>query len=104
MITLVKATPTIVEEAFIFYRELFLPLTDIAARRHSGAPSKVYQWLGPRCRQKITRKNFANRPPNFHSGSKSAKFGLDSQNQSPLTGSSFETEQHIENLKHASGA
>ena len=40
----------------------------------------------------------------FTQGSKSAKIGLDSQNQSPLTGSSFETEQHIGNLKHVSGA
>ena len=81
-----------------------MPRTDIAARRRSGAPSKVYQWLGLRCRQKVTGKNFANRPLNFYRGSKSAKFGLDSQNQSPLTGSSFETEQHIGNLKHVSGA
>ena len=102
---LVKATPTIVGEAFIFYLWTFsLQRTDIAARRRSGAPSKVYQWLGPSCRQKVTRKNFANRPPNFYRGSKRAKFGLDSQNQSPLTGSSFETEQHIGNLKHVSGA
>ena len=43
-------------------------------------------------------------PPNFYRGSKSAKVGLGSQNQSPLTGSSFETEQHIGNLKHVSGA
>ena len=47
---------------------------------------------------KLTRKNFANRPPNFYRGSKSAKFGPDSQNQSPLPGSSFETEQHIDLL------
>ena len=87
-----KATP-FVGVAFIFYLWTFLPRTVTAARRHSGAPSKVYQWLGPRCRQKITRKNFANRPPNFYRGSISAKFGLDSQNQLPLTGSSFETEQ-----------
>ena len=44
------------------------------------------------------------RPPNFYRGSKSAKFGLDSQYQSPLTGSNFETEQHIANLKHVSVA
>ena len=37
-------------------------------RRRSGAPSKVYQWLGPRCRQKVTRKNFANRPPLIFTG------------------------------------
>ena len=91
--------------AFAIARFLvFLSRTYIAARRRSGAPSKVYQWLGPRCRQKVTGKNFTNRPPNFYRGSKSAKFGLDSQNQSPLTGSSFETEQHIGNLKHVSGA
>ena len=67
-----KATPTIVGEAFIFYLwSFFLQRTDIAARRRSGAPSKVYQWLGPRCRQKVTRKNFANRPPpNFYRGQK----------------------------------
>jgi len=41
----------------------FLPRTDIAARRFSGAPSKVYQRLGPRCRHKVRRKHFANRPP-----------------------------------------
>ena len=82
----------------------FFSRTDIAARRRSGAPSKVYQWLGPKCRLKVTRKKFANRPSNFYRGSKSAKFGLDSQNQSPLTGTSFETEQHIGNLKHVSGA
>ena len=86
----------------------FLPRTVIAARRRSGAPSKVYQWLGPRCRHKATRKNFANRPSPLiftnYRGSKSAKFGLDSQNQSPLTGSSFKTKQHIGNLKHVSEA
>ena len=61
---IIKATPTIVGEAFIFYLwSFFLQRTDTAARRRSGAPSKVYQWLGPRCRQKVTRKNFANRPP-----------------------------------------
>ena len=103
----IKATPTIVGEAFIFHLwTFFLSRTYIAARRRSGAPSKVYQWLGHRCRQKVARKNFANRPPNFYRGGgwKSAKFGLDSQNQSPLTGSSFETEQHIGNLKLVSGA
>ena len=67
----VKATPTIFEEAFIFYVwTFFLPRTDIAARRRSGAPSKVCQWLGPRCRQKVTRKNFANRAHNFYRGVK----------------------------------
>ena len=68
----IKATPTIVAEAFIFYLwTFFLQRTDTAARRRSGAPSKVYQWLGPRCRQKVTRKNFANRPPpNFYRGQK----------------------------------
>jgi len=46
-----------------------LPRTDIPARRRSGATSKVYQWLGPRRRQKVTRKNFTNRPPpNFYRG------------------------------------
>jgi len=102
-----KATPTTVGEAFIFYLwTFFLPRTDIAARRRSVAPSKVYQWLGdlgPTCRQKVTRKNFANRPLIFTRG-QSAKFGVDSQNRSPLTGCSFETEQHIGNLKHVSGA
>ena len=78
--------------------------TVIAARRCSGAPSKVYQWLGPRCRHKMTLKHFPNRSPNFYRGSKSAKFGLDSQNQLPLKGSSFETEQHIGNLKHVTGS
>ena len=48
---------------FIFTSELFLPRTVIAARRRSGAPSKVYQWLGPMCRHKVRRKHFANRPP-----------------------------------------
>ena len=85
-------------------RTFLRPNDDKAARRRSEAPSKVYQWLGPRCRHKVTRKHVANRTPNFYRGSKSAKFGLDSQNQSPLTGSSFETEQHIGNLKHVSGA
>ena len=85
--------------------DFILPRTVIAARRRSGAPSKVCQWLGPMCRHKVTLKHFANRPPpNFYRGSKSAEFGLDSQNQSPLTGSSFETEQHIGNLKHVSEA
>ena len=65
---------------------LFLPCTVTAARRRSGAPSKVYQWLGPMWRHRTILQI--------------AKFGLDSQNQSPLTESSFETEQHIENLKH----
>ena len=87
---IIKATPTLVGQAFIFYfyitSELFLPHTDIASRRRSGAPSKVYQWLGPRCCHNVRRKHFANRRrPNFYRGSKSAKFGLDSQNQSPLT-------------------
>ena len=36
--------------------------------------------------------------------SNSAKFCLDSQNQLPLKGSSFETEQHIGNLKHVTEA
>ena len=69
----IKATPTIVGEAFLYILPLnfFLQRTDIAARRRSAAPSKVYQWLGPRCRQKVTGKNFANRPPNFYRGSKS---------------------------------
>ena len=68
---LIKATPTIVGEAFIFYLwTFFLPRTYIAERRRSGAPSKVYQWLGPRCRQKVTRKNFANRPLIFTGGEK----------------------------------
>ena len=36
---LFKATPTIVEEAFIFYLwTFFLQRTDTAARRRSGAP------------------------------------------------------------------
>jgi len=48
----------------------------------------------------MTRKHFANRSRNFYRGSKSAKFGLDYENQSPLKGSSFEMEQHIGNLKH----
>ena len=71
----IKATPTIVGEAhsddshrglYILPLNFFLQRTVIAARRRSGAPSKVYQWLGPRCRQKVTRKKFANRPrPNF---------------------------------------
>ena len=68
---LIKATPTLVGEAFIFYLwTFFLPRTVIAARRRSGAPSKVYQWLGPRCRQKVTRKNFTNPPANFYRGQK----------------------------------
>ena len=46
----------------------FLPRVDVGARRRSGAPSKVYQWLGPRCRQKVTRKNLANRPPLIFTG------------------------------------
>ena len=70
---------------FIFYLWTFLTRTIIAARRCSGAPSKVYQWLGPKCRHKMTRKHFANHSPNFYRRSKSAKFGLDFQNQSPLT-------------------
>jgi len=81
-----------------------LQRTVIAAIRRIGAPSKVYQWLGPRCRHKVTRKDFANRLI-FTGGQKVAeKLGLDSQNQLPLTGSSFETEQHIGNLKHVSGS
>ena len=60
----INATPTIVGEAFIFYVwTFFCHAPYIAARRRSGTRSKVYQWLGPRCRQKVTRKNFANRPP-----------------------------------------
>ena len=62
------------------------------------------QWLGPRCRHKMTRKHFANRSPNFTGGSKSAKFGLDSRHQLPLNGSSFETEQYIGNPKHVAEA
>ena len=89
---------------YILPLNFLLPRTVIAAIRRSGAPSKVYQWLGPMCRHKMALKHFANRSPNFYSGSKSAKFGLDSQNQSSLTGSSFEMEQHIGNLKHVSGA
>ena len=70
-VCIIKATPTIVGEAFIFYLwTFFLSRTYIAARRRSGASSKVYQWLGPRCRQKVTRKNFANRPPNLYRGEK----------------------------------
>ena len=53
---------------------------------------------------KSNTEKFRKSPPNFYRGSKSAKFGLDSQNQSSLTGSGFETEQHIGNLKHVSGA
>ena len=87
----------------VFYLWTFFLRTVIAAKRRSGAPSKVYQWLGPRCRYKMTLKHFANHSPNF-TGVKSAKFGLDSQNQSPLKSSSFETEQYIANLKHVSGA
>ena len=101
---LIRATRPWSAGPLYFTSELFLPRTVIAARRRSGAPSKVYQWLGPRCRHKITLKHFANPSPNFYRGSKTAKFGLDSQNQLPLTGSSFETEQHIGNLKHVSGA
>ena len=89
---------------YILPLNLFLPRTVIAARRRSGALSKVYKLLGPRCRQKVTPKNFANHPPNFYRESKSAKFGLNSQNQSPLMESSFETEQHIGNLKHCFGS
>jgi len=78
---------------FIFHLRTFLPRTVIAARRRSGVPSKVYQWLRPRCRHIMTLKQFANRSPNFTGGgSKSAKFGLYSQKQSPLKSSSFETE------------
>ena len=53
-----------------FYLWTFLPRTVIAGRRRSGAPSKVYQWLGPRCRHKMTRKHFANRSRYFYRGQK----------------------------------
>ena len=55
--SLIKATRTIVGEAYILPLNFFLQRTVIAAIRRSGAQSKVYQWLGPRCRQ--------NRSPNF---------------------------------------
>jgi len=106
VITLLLRPNDVSRSDFIFYlwTFIFLPLTVIAARRHSGAPSKVYQWLDPRCRHKMTQKHFANRSPNFHRGSKTAKFGLDSRHQSPWKRSSFEMEQHIGNLKHAAKA
>ena len=59
---IVKATRPRSEGPLYFTSELFLPRTDMAARRRSGTPSKVYQWLGPRCRHKVRRKHFANRP------------------------------------------
>jgi len=88
-----------IDRTLYFTSELFLPLAVIAARRRSGTPSKVYQWLGPKGCHKITRKRFANCSLILQ-GVKSAKFGLDSQNQSRLKDYSFETEQHIGNLKY----
>ena len=55
---------------YILPLNFFLQRTVIAARRRSGAPSKVYQWLDPRCRHKMTLKHFANRSPNFYRGQK----------------------------------
>jgi len=52
----------------------------------------------------MTLIHFANGSSNFYRESKSAKFGLDFQNQSPLKGSSFETEQHFGNLKDVAEA
>ena len=80
----------------------FLPRTIIAARRRSGAPSKVYQWLGvaTKCRSNILQIA----PLIFTGRLKSAKFGLDFRHQSPLKSCSFETEQHVGNLKHVTGA
>ena len=59
---------TLVDRTLYFTTELFLTRTVIVARRRSGALSKVYQWLGPRCRHKMTLKHFANHSPNFYTG------------------------------------
>jgi len=44
--------------------------------------SRLYHWLGPTCRHKMTVKHFANQSSNFTGGgSKSMKFGLDFRQQ-----------------------
>ena len=69
--TLIKATRRYSRRGlYILPLNFFLPRTVIAARRRSGGPSKVYHWLGPRCRHKMTLKYFANHPSNFTRGQK----------------------------------
>jgi len=53
------------ERPLYFTSELFLPRTVIAARRRSGTLSKVYQWLDPRCRHKMTPKHFLQQQNSF---------------------------------------
>ena len=55
-------------DLYLFTSELFLPFTVIVQKHCGGAPSKVYQWLGPRCRHKMTLKHFTSRSPNFYRG------------------------------------
>ena len=61
-------------------------------------------WLGPTFVTKKLTRTFLGTIPNFYRETKSPKFGIGFQTQSPLKHSGFETEQQIGDLKCAQGA
>ena len=68
------------------------------------APTKVYQWLGPRSGTKKTDAVISPTPPIIVTGVKKCKTWPGFSTPVAFKAYCFEREQHIGNIKHALGA